>query len=329
VKKLFSIKDDRIKRPTGLVKSTKHQGTYWAVSSSGTTGRVFAVDATGKVQAVLRFGAKVSDVEALGIDRNGTLYVADIGDSNGSRNQIEIYTIPEPESLQDSSNVKYHQYDFKYPDGAHDAQTLLIEPETSQLYIVTKSSKGAGAIYSAPAAPTRQGSNDLTKLAPAPTGVITDGTFLPDGQRVVLRTSTDLATVAWGDNPNAIARTGALPGLGDSIALGAADGTVVFGADGTSPAIYELAVPAKATTGTKTPAASATPKPATSTDSNSSDSSGKSHNLRWIIIGAALFALLITVFTFPPGRRERRDRQAENDRLTGQAPPTPHRRQHS
>ncbi|WP_427888997.1 hypothetical protein ACQHIV_37095 [Kribbella sp. GL6] len=326
-KKLFSIKDDRIKHPTGLVRSTKHQGTYWAVSSSGATGRVFALDTTGKVQAVFRFGANVADVEALGMDRNGTLYIADIGDSKLSRNQIEIYTIPEPDSLQDA-NVKYHQYDFKYPDGAHDAETLLIDPETSQLYVVTKSSNGAGTIYSAPASPTRQGTNDLTKVAAAPTGVITDGTFLPDGQRVVLRTSTDLATVAWGDNPNAIARSAALPGEGGSLALGATDGTVVFAADGASPGVYELAVPAKAATGgTKTPAASATPKPATSTDSNSSDSSGKSHNLMWIIIGAAVFALIITVFTFPPGRRERRDRQAENDRLTGQGPPTAHRRQ--
>ncbi|HZX07978.1 hypothetical protein [Kribbella sp.] len=329
-KKLFSINDDRIKKPTGLVRSSKHQGTYWAVSSSGSTGRVFALDTTGKVQAVFRFGAPVKDVEALGMDRNGTLYIADIGDANASRNQIEIYTIPEPASLQDSSNVKYHQYDFKYPDGAHDAETLLIDPATSQLYVVTKSSKGTGTIYSAPASPTRQGTNDLTKLAPAPTGVITDGTFLTDGQRVVLRTSTDLATVAWGDNPNAIARSAALPGEGDSVALGATDGTVVFAAGGTSPGVYELAVPAKAApAGAKTPTASGKPKPATSTDSNSSDTSTKSHNMMWIIIGAALFALLITVFTFPPGRRERRDRQAENDRLTGQAPPTPHRRQHS
>ncbi|GAA1112419.1 hypothetical protein GCM10009630_06870 [Kribbella jejuensis] len=326
-KKLFSIKDDRIKRPTGLVRSSKHQGTYWAVSSSGDTGRFFALDATGKVEAVFRFGAKVEDVEALGMDRNGTLYIADIGDSKETRQQIEIYTIPEPDSLQDA-NVKYHQYDFKYPDGAHDAETLLIDPETSQLYVVTKSSKGAGAIYSAPPAPTRQGTNDLTKLAPAPNGVITDGTFLPDGQQAVLRTTTDLATVAWGDNPNAIARSATLPGEGDSIALGGTDGTVVFGSDGTSPGIYELAVPVKAATGTKTTTATGTPKPASTSDSTNSDS-GKSHNLRWIIIGAALFALVITVFTFPPGRRERADRQAENDRLTGRAPRTPHRRQHS
>ncbi|HEY3561964.1 MAG TPA: hypothetical protein VGL05_31070 [Kribbella sp.] len=324
-KKLFSIKDDRIKESSGLVKSVKHQGVYWTVNDSGDSGRVFAVDSSGKVKAVLRFGAKVKDVEALGIDREGTLYVADIGDNKENRDQIEIYTIPEPEELQDA-DVKYHQYDFKYPDGAHDAETLLIEPGTSQLYIVTKALKGTGAIYSAPPAPTRQGTNELSKLAPAPAGVITDGTFLPDGQRVVLRTYTDVATVAWGDTPTAVARGAVLIGQGETVALGPTDGTVVVGSEGANSGVYQVQVPAKPTAA-KTPTASGSPKPANSPESSSSP--GKNHNLRWIIIGAALFALIITIFTFPPGRRERQDRQAENDRLTGRSASTPRRRQHS
>ncbi|MET9271346.1 hypothetical protein [Kribbella sp. NPDC003557] len=326
-KKLFTIRDDRIEESSGLAKSVKHPGVYWTVNDSGDTGRVFAVDTTGKVKAVLRFGAKVVDVEALGVDRDGTIYIADIGDNKQSRDQIEIYTIPEPETLEDESNVKYHRFDFKYPDGAHDAETLLIEPGTSQLYIVTKALKGTGSIYAAPPAPSREGTNDLTKLAPAPTGVITDGTFMPDGARVVLRTYADVTTVAWGETPNAIARGTAPLGQGETIAVGPTDGTVLVGSEGANSAVYQLQVPAKAAAATP-PAASATPKPGAGTESNSS-SSGKSNNFRWIIVGAALFALIITVVTFPPGRRERQDRQAENDRLTGQAPPTSRRRQHS
>jgi hypothetical protein len=326
-KRLFTIDDERIDESSGLVKSMKHQGIYWTVNDTEATGRVYAVDMTGKVQAVVRFGAKVKDVEALGIDRDGTLYIADIGDNKENRDQVEIYTIPEPDELEDESNVKYHRYDFTYPDGAHDAETLLIEPGTSQLYIVTKVLKGAGDIYAAPPNPSREGTNDLTKLAPAPTGVITDGTFLPDGQKAVLRTYTDVTTVAWGEAPNAIARGTAPLGQGETIALGPTDNTVLVGSEGKNSAVYQVQVPAKAAASTP-PAASATPKPATTADSNAS--SGKSHNLRWIVIGAALFALLITIITFPPGRRERRDRQAENARLTGQSSSTTsHRRQPS
>jgi hypothetical protein len=323
-KRLFTIRDERIKESSGLAKSVKHDGTYYTVNDSGDTARVFAIDTTGKVKAVLRFNAKVTDVEALGVDRDGTIYIADIGDNKANRDQVEIYTIPEPDVLQDQDNVKYHQFDFAYPDGPHDAETLLIEPGTSQLYIVTKALKGTGAIYAAPPAPSREGTNELSKLAPAPSGVITDGTFLPDGQRAVLRTYTDVATVAWGDTPTAIARVAGPPGQGETIAVGPTDTSVLVGSEGANSAVYQLQAPSKPAGSTPSSAA-ATPK-ATSTDAADSGS-GKSHSLRWIVIGAAFFALIITFLTFPPGRRERQDRMAENARLTGQTPRTPHRRQ--
>jgi hypothetical protein len=82
-----------------------------------------------------------------------------------------------------------------------------------------------------------------------------------------------------------------------------------------------MAVPAKVAA--KPPASSAaTPKPSASDAAEPK----KNHSLRWIIIGAALLAIIITFVTFPPGRRERLDRMAENARLTGQAPPNPHGR---
>ena len=325
-KKLFTIKDDRIKDPSGFAKSQKHDDLYWTANATTDGVRVFGLDTTGRLKVELGFKAQVQDIEAVGVDRDGTIYIADIGDNKVNRDMIEIYTIPEPASLKDSDSVKYHRFDFTYPDGPHDAETLLVEPGTSQLYIVTKSTKGTGAIYAAPPAPTRQGTNELSKLAPAPSGVITDGTFLPDGQRVVLRTNLDVATVAWGDTPTAIARTPVAFGQGETVAVGPTDNTVLVGTEGTNSAVYQVQVPAKAAAATP-PAGSATPKPTSSADANSD--TGKNHNLRWILIGAALFALIITIVTFPPGRRERLDRMAENARLTGQTPRTPHRRSHS
>jgi hypothetical protein len=325
-KKLFTIRDDRIKESSGLAKSQKHDDLYWTANDSGDSARVFGIDTTGKVKVELGFNAKVQDVEAVGVGRDGTIYIADIGDNKANRDMIEIYTIPEPDSLKDSDNVKYHRFDFTYPDGPHDAETLLVEPGTNQLYIVTKATKGTGAIYAAPPAPSRQGTNELSKLAPAPSGVITDGTFMPDGQRVVLRTYVDVATVAWGDTPTAIARAAVPFGQGETVAVGPTDNTVLVGSEGSNSAVYQVQVPAKAAAATP-PAGSATPKPATGADATSDTS--KNHNLRWILIGAALFALIITIVTFPPGRRERLDRMAENARLTGQSPPTPHRRSHS
>ena len=330
-KKLFTIRDDRVTESSGLAKAQKYEGIYWTVNDSGDSARVFGVDTTGKVKMVISFKAEVRDVEAVAVDRDGTIYIADIGDNKSNRDTIEIYTIPEPDQLGDAENVSYHRYDFTYPDGAHDAETLLVEPGTNQLYIVTKSAKGGG-IYAAPPAPSRAGTNELTKLAPAPAGLFTDGTFLPDGQRVVLRTTTGVSTVAWGEAPTLVA-SAKVPAaqctsvaLCESVAVGQASNTVVIGSEGENSAVYQVPVPAKQAAATP-PAASATPKPASGNESNTEPA--KSHNLRWILIGAAAFAFIITIITFPPGRRERLDRMAENARLTGQSPRTPHRRTHS
>jgi hypothetical protein len=323
-KKLFSLKDDRLRQAPGLAKSAQHNGIYWTANSTGGTARVFGIDSSGKVKAELSFTADLKDVEAVGVGHDGTIYLADIGDNEANRDMVEIYMIPEPAQLEDSDNVKYHQFDFTYPDGAHDAETLLIEPGTDQLFIVTKTSKGAGGIYAAPAAPSRGGTNELTKLAAAPAGVITDGTFLPDGQHVVLRTTTGLVTVQWGEAPTAIATAALSFGQGGTVAVGPAANSVVAGSEGASAALYQVAVPAKAAASSP-PAGTPTAKPTTAA-ADATDDSGKSHNLRWILIGAAAFALLITILTFPPGRRERLDRMAENARLTGQSPPTTHRR---
>ncbi|WP_433162033.1 hypothetical protein [Kribbella sp. CA-247076] len=323
VKKLFTIRDERIEESSGLAKSQKFEGIYWTMNDSGDRARVFGVDTTGKVRMVLSFKAEVRDVEAVAVDRDGTIYIADIGDNRATRDMVEIYTIPEPDQLGDA-DVSYHRYDFTYPDGAHDAETLLVEPGTNQLYIVTKSTKG-GAIYAAPPAPSRQGTNELTKLAPAPAGAFTDGTFLPDGQRVVLRTMTGVTTVTWGESPTLVASATVSASQGESVAVGPTDTTVLVGSEGANSAVYQVAVPAKKAAATP-PAASATPKPNTADESSTEPT--KSNNLRWILIGAAAFALVITVITFPPGRRERLDRMAENARLTGQSPPTPHRRTH-
>jgi hypothetical protein len=328
-KKLFSIDDERVDESSGLAKSAKYDSIWWTANDSGDTARVFGIDKTGKVRVQLKFKAPVKDVEAVAVDSDGTIYIADIGDNNRNRDTIEVYTIPEPASLKDQDDVKFHRYDFQYPDGAHDAETLLIEPASKRLYFVTKVKTKPGAFYAAPESASREGTNKLTKLADAPTSPygVTDGTFMPDGKTVVLRTYIDVASVTWGDTPTLVARAGTPIAQGESVAVGPTGSDILVGSEGKNSPVYQMAVPGKPTAA-KPPAATtpaATPKPATS----DSSAPKKNHSLRWIVVGAALLALIITFVTFPAGRRERLDRMAENARLTGQPPPNPHGRRRS
>ena len=84
--------------------------------------------------------------------------------------------------------MSYHAYDFRYPDGPHNAETLLVN-DSGRLFIVTKDKEGA--VYAAPRKPDRQGVNELKKVGSAPTDV-TDGTFLPGGDRIALLTYTSI-----------------------------------------------------------------------------------------------------------------------------------------
>jgi hypothetical protein len=317
-KTLFTIHDARIKESSGLIKSQKYEGIWWTSNDSGGTARIFGVNQNGDVKAVLTFKAPVKDVEALAIDQDGTIYIADIGDNKSSRQMISVYTVPEPANLGDQS-VKFHRYDFVYPDGAHDAETLLIQPDTHRMYVVTKVAQGKGAFYAAPAQASRQGTNDLTRLADAPPG-ITDGTFLPDGKSLVLRSYVDIALLTWGPTPSVQGRAAVPLAQGESVAIGPSATSLVVGSEGANSVVYQVPIPVRKAT----PKASATPT-AAATDATGGS---KNNSLRWILIGAALFALFVTIVTFPRGRRERRDRMMENARLTGQLPPD-QRRRHS
>ncbi len=175
----FTITDSQITESSGLATDAEAE-RYWTVNDSGDGGIAYALDDRGETEGTLEFRVDPVDVEAVAF-RQGRLYVADIGDNRARRDTVTVYffddAAPAPEP------VVYKAYDFSYPDGPHDAETLLVDGD-GRLFIVTKGAQGG--IYAAPASPSRQGVNALERVGDAP-AYVTDGTVLPDG-RIALRT---------------------------------------------------------------------------------------------------------------------------------------------
>ena len=179
------------------------QGRVWAHNDSG--GSVLmALDSRGSVVGQVRVsGAPVQDWEAVAVGRcpsGSCLYLGDIGDNQGRRQRITVYRAPEP-GKESSITVK-EAFHATYPDGPHDAETLLVTREGG-LFIVTKGGDGpiglyrfpltlrSGAIHpleqvSAPGAQSEGGSRRAGAVR------ITDGSVSADGQWVVLRTGQAL-----------------------------------------------------------------------------------------------------------------------------------------
>lgn len=186
---------------SGLAASRRTPGRLWSHNDSGDPV-LFALDGNGRVTGRLTIsGAAVEDWEAVAVGpcaSGSCIYIADIGDNDGERKRITVYRIMEPADASGSAKVADTLH-ATYPDGPHDAETLLVTPE-GRLLIVTKGDTGPVALYRFPSELRTDTTLRLERVggprdagAPAENDRITDGAVSPDGQWIVLRTTQALA----------------------------------------------------------------------------------------------------------------------------------------
>ncbi|HEY5784318.1 MAG TPA: hypothetical protein VIT65_06050 [Microlunatus sp.] len=230
----FTIADPDITESSGLATDADAE-RYWTVNDSGAAGIAYALDDQGETQGTLVFRVDPVDVEAVAF-HEGRLYVADIGDNRARRDNVTVYFFDD--AAPASEPVVYKAYDFSYPDGPHDAETLLVDGD-GRLFIVTKGSQGG--IYAAPSSPSRQGVNELERVGEAP-ALVTDGTVLPDG-RFALRTYTSVEIVDP-DSYEVVARAAApAQKQGESITTTFNGKALLIGSEGTRSKVLRIDIP--------------------------------------------------------------------------------------
>ena len=183
---------------SGLAVSRSTAGRLWSHNDSGPPVLI-ALDVNGKNAGRLSLsGARVEDWEALAVGPCGNrscLYIGDIGDNSGKRPHITVYRIAEPSQPGGSATAEALQ--ASYPDGPHDAESLLVAPDGS-LLVVTKGDTGPVAVYRFPRAARPGSVSKLERVGkaldekPGENARITDGAISSDGRWVVLRTKTAL-----------------------------------------------------------------------------------------------------------------------------------------
>ncbi len=245
----FTIGDPRITESSGLATDAA-DSRYWTVNDSGDRGIAYALDDHGNTEGTLEFRAQPVDVEAVAFHR-GRLYVADIGDNRARRDFVTVYFFDE--AAPGAGPVSYKAYDFSYPDGPQDAETLLVDGD-GRLFIVTKGTKAG--IYAAPTDPSRQGVNTLERVGDAPP-FVTDGTVLPDG-RYALRTYVSVEIVDPASYQ--VVSRAATPAQrqGESITTTFDGGALLLGSEGKRSKVLRVDVP---TSLVEVPTPSATPSP--------------------------------------------------------------------
>ena len=188
---VFSFQDNDIVESSGLVVV---DGLVVTTNDSGDTGRVFTVDpVTGKTIGETDYASQATDVEALAPDGDGGVWVGDIGDNGESRDSIQVTDVPVGSG--GAQAVDGSPYELVYPDGPHDAETLMTDPTTGRLYVATKGVLG-GRLYAAPTDLDPDGANELEPLGDV-LPIATDGAFLADGKHFVVRNYAVAAVYAF------------------------------------------------------------------------------------------------------------------------------------
>ena len=202
-----TVSDPALDELSGLAAGRANTGVLWAHADSGTGPRLQALSSSGAVLATYVLdGATAVDWEDLAIGPGpepdqAYLYVGDIGDNPATRPNVTVYRVREPviEDPPGPDPVVLTGVDaltVEYPDGARDAEALLVDPRTGDLLIVTKTlTTGPSGVYRYPA-PQQVGApvtlEHVASLAvpssPLSGSTVTAGDISPGGDEILLRT---------------------------------------------------------------------------------------------------------------------------------------------
>lgn len=200
-----AVQSRDIDEASGVVASRRQPGVLWLHDDSGEGPRVFAMSEAGvDLGAYELLGASALDWEDLAIGpdpegRGDALYLGDIGDNAGRRASVTVYRVAEPivaappQARTELADVV--AIELVYPDGPHDAETLLVDPRTGDLFVVAKFGNDGNGVYRAPA-PHRASPIALERVAVLPLGprlglddtLATGGDISADGRWVAIRT---------------------------------------------------------------------------------------------------------------------------------------------
>jgi hypothetical protein len=175
----------------------------WVNNDAGDGPVLYAIGTDGAaLGGVVVEGATHTDWEDLASGPCGAacscLYVADIGNNDGTRTEGVVWRIPEP-SLEDTRSQPAEALRYVFPDGPQDSEAMLVDPVTGEIFLLTRTI-GTTRVYGFPDAPAQPtdapvtlelvATLDLTELGND--GEVVGGSVSRGGARVALRTNGDL-----------------------------------------------------------------------------------------------------------------------------------------
>lgn len=188
----------RLNEASGIADCTKDRNSLWVVEDSGNPPDLLLLRKDGSSVKRLRLkDAANTDWEEM-ILVNGDIYIADMGDNLRRRKVCTIYRFPEPDPAADTI-VNFQAIRFAYPDRAHDAEALLVDPATKDVFMITKRDRRS-IVYKLEYPYRYTETNTLVRMMKLPYNGVTAATISRDGKEILVRTYGEIYHYPRGEN---------------------------------------------------------------------------------------------------------------------------------
>ena len=184
---------------SGLAESRSAPGIFWSHNDSGGAASLYALDKNSALLATQPVSGVVNtDWEDIALGPaadpgDDALYVGDIGDNAGARSGIRVYRIREPDLTGIGAGAVLpaalpETLSLVYPDGARDAEALVVDPVSGDVFVITKR-EPASRIYVVRNPVFDAGSTvTLEFLGELDAGGVVAADACPDGETVLVKT---------------------------------------------------------------------------------------------------------------------------------------------
>lgn len=130
---------------SGLARSQVTADRWWTHNDSGSSAVLYALERDGDTPSVrafpLRYGLNIDWEDLSSFVRNGRahLLVADVGDNWALRGSVALHWVEEPQDLASQGDLgPVFTRLFDYPDGPRDVEAVAVEPQSAQVYLISK-----------------------------------------------------------------------------------------------------------------------------------------------------------------------------------------------
>ena len=202
---IAKIRSKDLTEASGIAASRCQNDVLWTHNDSGDDAFIFAVNTHGDMLGTWRVdNAKNVDWEDVASfkDREGKcwVYIGEIGNNRLERPNHAIYRVREPivaktekpSTRKDPSLTEAAEaLAFTYPDYDQDAEALMVQPSTGDIYVVTKRVSGPAGVYKLKPefGPGKLQKAEMVAQISVPTipnGLLTGGDISPDGKHVII-----------------------------------------------------------------------------------------------------------------------------------------------